>query len=61
MDDGVVRTGLVVGDEVVDLTDPAVGLPGDMVTLLALGADTGDALRRAPASRARRLAVAEAR
>src|SRR5271167_3451027 len=31
------RTGVVVGDEVLDLTDPAVGLPGDMAALLALG------------------------
>jgi 2-keto-4-pentenoate hydratase/2-oxohepta-3-ene-1,7-dioic acid hydratase in catechol pathway len=36
-DAGAVRTGLVVDDEVVDLTDPAVGLPGDMAALLALG------------------------
>ena len=41
MDDGMPRTGLVVGDEIVDLTDPAIGLPGDMVALLALGADAG--------------------
>ena len=34
----------MVGDEVVDLTDPAVGLPGDMVALLALGGDARDAL-----------------
>jgi 2-keto-4-pentenoate hydratase/2-oxohepta-3-ene-1,7-dioic acid hydratase in catechol pathway len=53
--DGTPRTGLVVGDEIVDLTDPAVGLPGDMVALLALGPDGTNALRRAPASRARRL------
>ena len=31
------RPGLVVGDEVVDLSDPAVGLPADMAELLALG------------------------
>jgi len=35
--DGMVRTGVVVGEEIVDLTDPEVGLPGDMVQLLALG------------------------
>ncbi len=29
--------GLLVGDEVVDLTDPTVGLPADMAALLALG------------------------
>ena len=32
-----VRTGVLVGDEVVDLTDPGVGLPGDMADLLAHG------------------------
>ena len=52
-DDGP-RTGLVVGDEVVDLCDPAVGLPDSLVDLLALGDDAGAALRGAPASAARR-------
>jgi 2-keto-4-pentenoate hydratase/2-oxohepta-3-ene-1,7-dioic acid hydratase in catechol pathway len=32
------RPGLVVGDEIVDLSDPATGLPPTMVELLALGA-----------------------
>jgi 2-keto-4-pentenoate hydratase/2-oxohepta-3-ene-1,7-dioic acid hydratase in catechol pathway len=49
------RTGLVVGDEIVDLTDPLIGLPGEMTGLLALGGEATDALRRAPGSRARRL------
>src|SRR6202012_5317224 len=31
------RTGVVVGDEVADLTDDSIGLPGDMADLLALG------------------------
>jgi 2-keto-4-pentenoate hydratase/2-oxohepta-3-ene-1,7-dioic acid hydratase in catechol pathway len=31
------RPGLVAGDEIIDLTDPSVGLPGDMAVLLALG------------------------
>ena len=35
--DGPVRPGLVAGDEVVDLSDPATGLPATMVELLALG------------------------
>ncbi|HEV3281203.1 MAG TPA: fumarylacetoacetate hydrolase family protein [Acidimicrobiales bacterium] len=56
--DGV-RTGLVVGDEVVDLTDPAIGLPGDMPALLALADSARDALARAPSSRGRRFAVSE--
>jgi 2-keto-4-pentenoate hydratase/2-oxohepta-3-ene-1,7-dioic acid hydratase in catechol pathway len=34
---GSVRTGIVVGDEVIDLTDPAVGLPPDMCDLLEAG------------------------
>src|SRR5271163_1691783 len=54
------RTGLVVGDEIVDLTDPVIGLPGDMIALLVLGADGGEGLARAPASGARRLAVGAA-
>jgi 2-keto-4-pentenoate hydratase/2-oxohepta-3-ene-1,7-dioic acid hydratase in catechol pathway len=57
MFDGIPRTGLVVGDEIVDLTDPAVGLPGEMVALLALGGDAGEAVQRSPASGARRLAL----
>jgi len=61
MIDGIPRTGLLVGDEVVDLTDPVIGLPGDMVALLALGADASSPLNRAPASRARRVPVAVAR
>jgi 2-keto-4-pentenoate hydratase/2-oxohepta-3-ene-1,7-dioic acid hydratase in catechol pathway len=57
MFDGIPRTGLVVGDEIVDLTDPAIGLPGEMVALLALGGDAGEAVQRSPASGARRLAL----
>jgi 2-keto-4-pentenoate hydratase/2-oxohepta-3-ene-1,7-dioic acid hydratase in catechol pathway len=60
MDDGIPRTGLMVGDEIIDLTDPVIGLPGDMITLLALGADAHGALERAPVSRARRVAAADA-
>jgi 2-keto-4-pentenoate hydratase/2-oxohepta-3-ene-1,7-dioic acid hydratase in catechol pathway len=56
LDDGI-RTGRVVGDEIVDLTDPVIGLPGDMVALLDLGPDAADALGRAPASSARRLPI----
>jgi 2-keto-4-pentenoate hydratase/2-oxohepta-3-ene-1,7-dioic acid hydratase in catechol pathway len=37
VDDGAVRPGLVVGDEIVDLADPAAGLPPTMVSLLGLG------------------------
>jgi 2-keto-4-pentenoate hydratase/2-oxohepta-3-ene-1,7-dioic acid hydratase in catechol pathway len=60
MEDGP-RTGLVVGDEIVDLTDPLVGLPADMVALLALGGDARDRLSRAPSTGARRIPWDEAR
>jgi 2-keto-4-pentenoate hydratase/2-oxohepta-3-ene-1,7-dioic acid hydratase in catechol pathway len=35
--DGEVRCGVVVGDEIVDLTGPGIGLPGDMRELLRSG------------------------
>ncbi len=55
--DGMARTGLVTGDELVDLTDPAIGLPGSMRQLLALGDDARDALVGASATRARRISL----
>ena len=61
MIDGMARTGLLIGDEVVDLTDPVIGLPGDMVDLLALGGAASSPLARAPATRARRLPIAATR
>jgi 2-keto-4-pentenoate hydratase/2-oxohepta-3-ene-1,7-dioic acid hydratase in catechol pathway len=33
------RPGLVIGDEILDLSDPAAGLPATMAELLALGSD----------------------
>jgi 2-keto-4-pentenoate hydratase/2-oxohepta-3-ene-1,7-dioic acid hydratase in catechol pathway len=51
------RSGLVVDDEIVDVSDPAVGLPPDMAELLALGPDALDRVRQAPAGRAARHAV----
>lgn len=57
--DHVVRTGVVHGDEVVDLTDPAVGLPGDMVALLSLGPAAMDIARAAASGGARRLPLAD--
>ncbi|HLG67533.1 MAG TPA: fumarylacetoacetate hydrolase family protein [Acidimicrobiales bacterium] len=54
-----VRTGVVAGDEVVDLTDPLVGLPGDMVALLGRGADAMAAAAGAPGGAARRYALAD--
>ncbi len=59
--DGRVRPGLVAGDEVVDLSDPASGLPQTMVEILALGPP---ALERAVAvgsGAARRYAWGEVR
>jgi 2-keto-4-pentenoate hydratase/2-oxohepta-3-ene-1,7-dioic acid hydratase in catechol pathway len=56
-----VRTGMVVGDEVVDLSDPAIGLPAGMVELLALGDAAADALDRAASRGARRFALDAAR
>src|SRR5208282_3561422 len=49
-----VRPGLVVGDEIVDLSDPAVGLPTDMTDLLALGPAGLDRARQAPSGKAAR-------
>ncbi|HEY7949059.1 MAG TPA: fumarylacetoacetate hydrolase family protein [Acidimicrobiales bacterium] len=47
-------TGLVEGDEVVDLTDPVVGLPADMADLLAAGPGAMDQAAAAPSSKAAR-------
>ncbi len=57
--DGVLRTGVVHDDEVVDLTDPVVGLPGDMVLLLELGIDGLAAAGRAADSTARRFSMSD--
>ncbi|HEY1465839.1 MAG TPA: fumarylacetoacetate hydrolase family protein [Acidimicrobiales bacterium] len=57
--DRVARTGVVHGDEVVDLTDPAVGLPGDMVALLSLGPAALEGARAAALGGARRLPLAD--
>jgi 2-keto-4-pentenoate hydratase/2-oxohepta-3-ene-1,7-dioic acid hydratase in catechol pathway len=51
----------VVGDEVVDLTDPALGLPGGMVGLLSLGDEAADGLAAARTSRARRMPIGQVR
>jgi len=48
------RTGVVVGDDVVDLTDPAVGLPGDMAELLAAGPEAMERAAAAAGSAPRR-------
>ena len=51
------RTGVLVGDEVVDLTDPEVGLPADMTELLTGGPAALERAGQAPSSAARRLAL----
>src|ERR1019366_9426783 len=51
------RPGLVVGEEIVDLSDPVVGLPSDMAALLSLGRDALDRARQAPLGRAARYPI----
>ncbi|HZU79209.1 MAG TPA: hypothetical protein VE991_04785, partial [Acidimicrobiales bacterium] len=51
------RTGVMADDEVVDLTDDAVGLPADMVALLTGGEGALTRAAGAHQSRARRLAL----
>ena len=58
---GAARPGLVVGDDVVDLSDPEVGLPATMVELLALGPAALERARAAPGSRAARHPLGEVR
>jgi 2-keto-4-pentenoate hydratase/2-oxohepta-3-ene-1,7-dioic acid hydratase in catechol pathway len=53
----VVRTGVIVDDEVVDLTDPAVGLPGTMTDFLVAGPAAIERAADALRSGARRLAL----
>ena len=48
------RTGTVDGDDLVDLTDPVIGLPGDMTSLLALGDEAWERAATAAATSARR-------
>jgi 2-keto-4-pentenoate hydratase/2-oxohepta-3-ene-1,7-dioic acid hydratase in catechol pathway len=59
--DGPVRPGLISGDEVVDLSDPATGLPATMVELLALGPAAFERARVAATGGAARHALAEVR
>ncbi len=58
--DRQIVTGLLVGDEVVDLSDAAVGLPADMVDLLSLGPAGLERVTAAPRSAARRHPAGEA-
>ncbi len=59
--DGPVRPGLLAGDEVVDLSDPAAGLPATMAALLALGPPALERAAAGAASGARRLPLAQVR
>ena len=59
--DGMIRTGTVDGEEIVDLTDPEVGLPGDMIKLLALGPEGSARADHATATRAARVPLVGAR
>ena len=58
---GPVRPGLVVGDEIVDLSDPATDLPATMRELLALGPAALAHASLAPARRAARHGLVEGR
>jgi 2-keto-4-pentenoate hydratase/2-oxohepta-3-ene-1,7-dioic acid hydratase in catechol pathway len=48
------RTGVVDGDDVIDLTDRSLGLPGDMTELLGMGSAALDVAAAAPDGEARR-------
>jgi 2-keto-4-pentenoate hydratase/2-oxohepta-3-ene-1,7-dioic acid hydratase in catechol pathway len=51
---GIPKPGLIVGDEIVDLSDPATGLPASMAELLALGPGALEGVRAAPGGGAAR-------
>jgi 2-keto-4-pentenoate hydratase/2-oxohepta-3-ene-1,7-dioic acid hydratase in catechol pathway len=55
------RPGLIVGDEVVDLSDPAVGLPSTMREVLAMGSAGLDRIRQASSIRSSRHALGSVR
>lgn len=61
LEDGRRSSGLVVGDEVVDLGDLPIGLPADLVDVLALGDEARPALERAASGRGRRVPLAGTR
>ena len=58
---GTPRPGLVVGDEIVDLSDPATGLPATMADLLALGPGALEGVRAARTGRAARYPMSTVR
>lgn len=55
------HAGVLVGEEVVLLSDPDVGLPNDVVALLAAGSDALEAAAQAVRGRARRVPLASVR
>jgi 2-keto-4-pentenoate hydratase/2-oxohepta-3-ene-1,7-dioic acid hydratase in catechol pathway len=57
----VARTGILVGDEVLDLTSLEEPLPGDMIELLATGGEALSAAFREATDKARRANLAEVR
>lgn len=59
--DSVGRPGVLSGDEIVDLSDPALGLCSSLADLLAAGPEALEVARGAPARRARRCALEAAR
>jgi 2-keto-4-pentenoate hydratase/2-oxohepta-3-ene-1,7-dioic acid hydratase in catechol pathway len=59
--DGALRPGLVLGDEIVDLSDPATGLPDTMRAVLALGPAVRTMLDAAASTSAVRYPVSEVR
>ena len=54
LSDGRPRPGLIVGDEILDLSDAATGLPPTMAELVALGPEGLERARAAPAGPAAR-------
>ena len=58
---GPIRPGVVVGDEIVDLSDAATGLPASMRAILDLGRGALEQVRAAPAGKAARHALADVR
>jgi 2-keto-4-pentenoate hydratase/2-oxohepta-3-ene-1,7-dioic acid hydratase in catechol pathway len=52
-------TGVVIGDDVIDLTDPAVGLPAEMDSLLGMGEEALERAADAATSSARRFRLDE--
>ncbi len=58
---GPIRPGLVLGDEIIDLSDSATGLPPTMAGLLALGPAALEGVRAAPGGGAARHALTDVR